>query len=90
MASLLGEPNQRDAGATDLAVATTPLRKLLLAGDHVAEARAHLGTGFRPGIDRAGQRARITAAGADLVTNDVETVISEFGLNEQMSERNAW
>ncbi|KAG1316463.1 hypothetical protein G6F62_013477 [Rhizopus arrhizus] len=40
MASLLGEPNQRDAGATDLAVATTPLRKLLLAGDHVAEARA--------------------------------------------------
>ena len=32
----------------------------------------------------------LTAAGADLVTNDLETVISEFGLNEQMSERNAW
>ncbi len=40
MASLLGEPNQRDAGAADLAVATAPLRKLLLAGDHVAETRA--------------------------------------------------
>jgi len=31
----------------------------------------------------------LTAAGADLVTNDVDAVISEFGLNEQMAERNA-
>lgn len=35
-------------------------------------------------------RVDLTEAGADLVTNDVETVISEFKLNEQTTERNAW
>jgi MerR family transcriptional regulator, light-induced transcriptional regulator len=35
-------------------------------------------------------RDELTRAGADLLTNDVETVISEFGLNEQTAERNAW
>lgn len=35
-------------------------------------------------------REDLTGAGADLLTNDVETVISEFGLNEQTVERNAW
>jgi methylmalonyl-CoA mutase cobalamin-binding subunit len=31
----------------------------------------------------------LTDSGADLVTNDVDAVISEFGLNDKMAERNA-
>ncbi len=34
-------------------------------------------------------RDMLTESGADLVTNDVNTVISEFGLNDKMAERNA-